>query len=136
MNHVDYELTLLPGVRRLEEPRPPAPAGRGRVVILSQEMKSNWRLGLLEDRAVQGGTGSGRLEDRAVQGKTGSGRLQQGEESCDRILEIERKERWSCSGGGGVALDRYPVMLAAWLCCSYATDTRINICNGTKTLRF
>ena len=119
---VDYELTLLPGVRRLEEPRPPAPAGRGRVVILSQEMKSNWRLGLLEDTAVQGGTGSGRL--------------QQGEESCDRILEIERKERWSCSGGGGVALDRYPVMLAAWLCCSYATDTRINICNGTKTLRF
>ena len=97
---VDYELTLLPGVRRLEEPRPPAPAGRGRVVILSQEMKSNWRLG--------------RLEDRAVQGKTGSGRLQQGEETCDRILEIERKERWSCSGGGGVAVDRYPVMLASW----------------------
>ena len=93
----------------MEEPRPRVPAGRGRVVILSQEMKSNWRLGLLEDRAVQGGTGSG-------------------EETCDRVLEIERKERWSCSGGGGVAVDRYHVMLASWRCCSCATDTHINIC--------
>ena len=97
MNHVAVELTLLPGARRLEEPRPLAPAGRGRVVILSQEMKSNWRLGLLEDRAVQGGTGSGRLQQR------------------EETSKIESKERWSCSGGGGVAVDRYPGDVARML---------------------
>ena len=113
---MDYELTLLPGARRLEEPRPPA--GRGRVVILSQEMKSNWRLGLLEDRAVQGGTGSGRL--------------QQGEETCDR--KLERKERWSCSGlgGGGVAVDRYPGDVDCMLSTHAWAGADPSQCNSTN----
>ena len=81
----------------MEEPRLPAPAGRGRVVILSQEMKSNWCLGLLEDRAVKGRPGTGSSPPPKV------------EQTCDETSKIEDKERRSCSdfgGGGGVAVDR------------------------------